>query len=150
MPTKTSEDHQNNSRLGALAESLVQSFLLEYCDFCFPCQEKHPADLVCELGSAMYTVQVKSRNRSPEGKYVYATENSRTQSEIYKNYNCSIIAFVFFPDKRIYFMHNNSSQTYFTFNQATITPTMELDSFQATLNSLSSVPVMRPLLEEAD
>lgn len=150
MPTKSADDHQSNSRLGALAESLVQSFLLEYCDFCFPCQEKHPADLVCELGSAMYTVQVKSRNRSPEGKYVYATENSRTQSEIYRNYNCSIVAFVFFPDKRIHFMHNNSSQTYFTFNQAAITPAMELDSFQVTLNSLSSVPAMRPLLEETD
>ena len=98
---KSSEEHQNNSRLGALAESLVQTFLLDYCDFCFPCQEKHPADLICELGPAMYTVQGKGRSRTPEGKYVFATENSRGQSEVYKNYNCSIIAFVFFPEKKV-------------------------------------------------
>ena len=59
MPRKTSDQHQNNSRLGALGESLVQTFLLEYADFCFPTQEKHPADLIVEFGNAKYTVQVK-------------------------------------------------------------------------------------------
>lgn len=146
---KSSEEHQNNSRLGALAESLVQTFLLEYCDFCFPCQEKHPADLICELGPAMYTVQVKGRTRTPEGKYVFATENSRGLSEVYKNYNCSIIAFVFFPEKRILFKPNISSQTYFTFSEDIITDDLELKSFQETLNALSSVPVIRPVLSEA-
>ena len=48
---KTSEDHQSNSRLGALGESLVQSFLLEYADWCYLCQEKHPADLLVEFGN---------------------------------------------------------------------------------------------------
>ena len=61
MPRKTSDQHQNNSRLGALGESLVQTFLLEYADFCFPTQEKHPADLCMELNRCMYTIQVKSR-----------------------------------------------------------------------------------------
>ena len=50
--SKSSEQHQSNSRLGALGESLVQTFLLEYCDWCYPTQDKHPADLLVELGSA--------------------------------------------------------------------------------------------------
>jgi hypothetical protein len=152
MPSqKTAEEHQANSRLGALAESLTQTFLLEYCDFCFPCQEKHPADLICELGSAKYTVQVKARNVSPEGKYVFATENSRNQSQIYKHYHYDIIAFVFMPNKRIFFKPNTSSQTYFTFDKKIITPTLEIDTFKETLDSLSSVPIIRPIfLKEAD
>jgi len=152
MPSqKTAEEHQANSRLGALAESLTQTFLLEYCDFCFPCQEKHPADLICELGSAKYTVQVKARNVSPEGKYVFATENSRNQSQIYKHYHYDIIAFVFMPNKRIFFKPNTSSQTYFTFDKKIITPTLEIDTFKDTLDSLSSVPIIRPIfLNEAD
>jgi hypothetical protein len=150
-PQKTAEEHQANSRLGALAESLTQTFLLEYCDFCFPCQEKHPADLICELGSAKYTVQVKARNVSAEGKYVFATENSRNQSEIYKHYHYDIIAFVFMPNKRIFFKPNTSSQTYFTFDKKIITPTLEIDTFKETLDSLSSVPIIRPIfLNEAD
>ena len=70
MPRKTSDQHQNNSRLGALGESLVQTFLLEYADFCYPTQEKHPADLMVEFGSAKYTVQVKSRRATKEKKFV--------------------------------------------------------------------------------
>ena len=151
MPRKTSDQHQANSRLGALGESLVQTFLLEYADFCFPTQEKHPADLICELGSAKYTVQVKARNVSPEGKYVFATENSRNQSQIYKHYHYDIIAFVFMPNKRIFFKPNTSSQTYFTFDKKIITPTLEIDTFKETLDSLSSVPIIRPIfLKEAD
>ena len=69
MPRKTSDQHQNNSRLGALGESLVQTFLLEYADFCYPTQEKHPADLMVEFGSAKYTVQVKSRRATKEKKF---------------------------------------------------------------------------------
>ena len=60
MPRKTSDQHQNNSRLGALGESLVQTFLLEYADFCYPTQEKHPADLCMELNNSMYTIQVRA------------------------------------------------------------------------------------------
>ena len=67
--SKSSEDHQSNSRLGALGESLVTTFLLEYCDWCYPTQDKHPADLLLELGSAKYTVQVKTRRETKEGKY---------------------------------------------------------------------------------
>ena len=66
--SKSSEQHQSNSRLGALGESLVQTFLLEYCDWCYPTQDKHPADLLVELGSAKYTVQVKTRKETKEGK----------------------------------------------------------------------------------
>jgi hypothetical protein len=39
--SKSSEQHQSNSRLGALGESLVQTFLLEYCDWCYTTQDKH-------------------------------------------------------------------------------------------------------------
>ena len=151
MPTqKTAEEHQANSRLGALAESLTQTFLLEYCDFCFPCQEKHPADLICELGSAKYTVQVKARNVTPEGKYVFATENSRNQSQVYKHYHYDIIAFVFMPDKRILFKPNTSTQTYFSFDKKIITPTLEIDSFKDSKGNKvsveeSSVPIIRPI-----
>lgn len=150
MPSKSSDEHQNNSRVGAFAESLVQTFLLEYCDFCFPCQDKHPADLVCELGPAMYTVQVKARNKTPEGKYVFVSDNSRNQSQIYKNYHCDILAFVFMPEKRILFKSNCSSQTYFTFDKKIITDTLEIDTFRETLDNLSSVPVVRPIISEAD
>ena len=84
MAKKTSEQHQANSRLGALGESFVQTFLLEHCDWCYKTQEKHPADLVVELGSAKYTIQVKSRRETKKGKYVFATETSRSLSEIGK------------------------------------------------------------------
>jgi len=150
MPTKSSDEHQRNSRVGAFAESLVQTFLLEYCDFCFPCQDKHPADLVCELGPAMYTVQVKARSKTSEGKYVFVSDNSRNQSEIYKNYHCDILAFVFMPEKRILFKANSSSQTYFTFDQKIFNDKLEIDSFHKTLKTLSEVPVVRPIIDEAD
>lgn len=150
MPTKSSDEHQRNSRVGAFAESLVQTFLLEYCDFCFPCQDKHPADLVCELGPAMYTVQVKARSKTPEGKYVFVSDNSRNQSQIYKNYHCDILAFVFMPEKRILFKANSSSQTYFTFDQKIFHDTLEIDTFHETLKTLSEVPVIRPIIDEAD
>jgi len=148
MPRKTSDQHQNNSRLGALGESLVQTFLLEYADFCFPTQEKHPADLIVEFGNAKYTVQVKSRRATKEKKFVFAAENSRSMSGTYKNYHCDILAFVFFYDehKRILFKSNTSSQNYFTFDKKIITDTMEIDSLQESLDTLSSVPVLNPII----
>ena len=148
MPRKTSDQHQANSRLGALGESLVQTFLLEYADFCYPTQEKHPADLMVEFGSAKYTVQVKSRRATKEKKFVFAAENSRSQSETYKHYTCDILAFVFFDgdEKRIMFKANTSSQNYFTFDKKAITEFMELDSLKETLDNLSSVPVLNPLI----
>ena len=91
--SKSSEQHQSNSRLGILGESLVQTFLLEYCDWCYPTQDKHPADLLVELGSAKYTVQVKTRRETKEGKYVFAAEPSRAKSEVYRQYHCDILAF---------------------------------------------------------
>lgn len=147
MTKKTSEQHQSNSRLGAMGEALVQTFLLEHCDWCYPTQEKHPADLLVELGSAKFTVQVKTRRETKEGKYVFATENSRSLSDVYKHYHCDILAFVFFNStgKRIKFQSNSSSQSYFTFNATSITPNMELDSLQETLNQLTSVPVINSL-----
>ncbi len=148
MPKKTSDQHQANSRLGALGESLVQTFLLEYADFCFPTQEKHPADLMVEFGNAKYTVQVKSRRATKEKKFVFAAENSRSMSDTYKNYSCDILAFVFFFDdqKRIMFKSNTSSQNYFTFDKKIITDTMELDSLQESLDTLSAVPVLNPII----
>lgn len=148
MPRKTSDQHQNNSRLGALGESLVQTFLLEYADFCFPTQEKHPADLIVEFGNAKYTVQVKSRRATKEKKFVFASENSRSMSDTYRNYSCDLLAFVFFYDdqKRIMFKSNTSSQNYFTFDKKIITDTMELDSLQESLDTLSSVPVLNPII----
>ena len=148
MPRKTSDQHQNNSRLGALGESLVQTFLLEYADFCFPTQEKHPADLIVEFGNAKYTVQVKSRRATKEKKFVFASENSRSMSDTYRNYSCDLLAFVFFYDdqKRIMFKSNTSSQNYFTFDKKVITDTMELDSLKESLDTLSSVPVPNPII----
>ena len=148
MPRKTSDQHQANSRLGALGESLVQTFLLEYADFCFPTQEKHPADLCFELNRCMYTVQVKSRRATKEKKFVFAAENSRSMSDTYRNYTCDILAFVFFYDeqKRIMFKSNTSSQNYFTFDKKVITDTMELDSLQESLDTLSAVPVLNPII----
>ena len=148
MPRKTSDQHQANSRLGALGESLVQTFLLEYADFCFPTQEKHPADLMVEFGNAKYTVQVKSRRATKEKKFVFASENSRSMSDTYRNYSCDLLAFVFFYDdqKRIMFKSNTSSQNYFTFDKKVITDTMELDSLKESLDTLSSVPVLNPII----
>jgi hypothetical protein len=144
---KTSEDHQSNSRLGALGESLVQTFLLEYADFVYPTQDKHPADLLFETNNAKYTVQVKTRRKSKEGKFTFAVEKQRNMSEIYKNYHCDILAFVFFSQeyKRIIFKPNTTPQNYFTFNEKVITPTLEIDSLQETLDTLSQVPVLNPL-----
>ena len=140
--SKSSEQHQSNSRLGALGESLVQTFLLEYCDWCYTTQDKHPADLLVELGSAKYTVQVKTRKETKEGKYVFAHEPSRAKSEVYRHYHCDIYAFVFVGvrGKRIKFQPNNTTQNYFTFTNKQITDTLEIDSLQETLEALSSVP----------
>tara|TARA_R100001460_G_scaffold40201_1_gene75324 strand:+ start:4708 stop:5148 length:441 start_codon:yes stop_codon:yes gene_type:complete len=145
--SKSSEEHQSNSRLGALGESFVTTFLLEYCDWCYPTQDKHPADLLLELGSAKYTVQVKTRRETKEGKYVFATEPSRAKSKVYKHYHCDILAFVFFgkSGKRIKFQSNNTTQNYFTFTNKQITETLEIDSLRETLEELSSVPKMNKL-----
>ena len=145
--SKSSEQHQSNSRLGALGESLVQTFLLEYCDWCYPTQDKHPADLLVEFGSAKYTVQVKTRKETKEGKYVFAHEPSRAKSEVYRHYHCDIYAFVFVGarGKRIKFQPNNTTQNYFTFTNKQITDTLEADSLQATLEALSSVPKINKL-----
>ena len=145
--SKSSEQHQSNSRLGALGESLVQTFLLEFCDWCYPTQDKHPADLLVELGSAKYTVQVKTRKETKEGKYVFAHEPSRAKSEVYRHYHCDIYAFVFVGarGKRIKFQSNNTSQNYFTFTNKQITDTFEIDSLQETLEQLSSVPKINKL-----
>ena len=145
--SKSSEQHQSNSRLGALGESLVQTFLLEFCDWCYPTQDKHPADLLVELGSAKYTVQVKTRKETKEGKYVFAHEPSRAKSEVYRHYHCDIYAFVFVGarGKRIKFQSNNTSQNYFTFTNKQITDTLEIDSLQETLEALSSVPKINKL-----
>ena len=149
MARKSSEEHQANSRLGALGESLVQTFLLEFCDFVYPTQEKHPADLMMELGRAKYTVQVKARRETKEGKYVFATETSRSMSDVYKNYHCDILAFVFVNQehKRILFKPNTSSQTYYTFDKKIIKPDMEIKSLQETLDALSQVPVLNPVIK---
>ena len=145
--SKSSEQHQSNSRLGALGESLVQTFLLEYCDWCYPTQDKHPADLLVELGSAKYTVQVKTRKETKEGKYVFAHEPSRAKSEVYRHYHCDIYAFVFVgrKGKRIKFQPNNTTQNYFTFTNRQITDTFEIDTLQETLEELSSVPKINKL-----
>ena len=147
MSRKTSDQHQANSRLGALGESLVQTFLLEYADFCFPTQEKHPADLMVEFGNAKYTVQVKTRKETKEGKYVFAHEPSRAKSEVYRHYHCDIYAFVFVGarGKRIKFQPNNTTQNYFTFTNKQITDTFEIDTLQETLEELSSVPKINKL-----
>ena len=147
MPNKTSEDHLNNSRLGAYAESLVKTFLLEYCDFAYETQSKHPADLICELGSARYSVQVKARNITPQGKFTFAAENSRKLSETHKKYNVDILAMVFMPNKQIMFKPFADSQTYYTFNEDVIKQDMELQTFQDTLNQLSSIPVLNTLIK---
>ena len=145
--SKSSEQHQSNSRLGALGESLVQTFLLEYCDWCYTTQDKHPADLLGELGSAKYTVQVKTRKETKEGKYVFAHEPSRAKSEVYRHYHCDIYAFVFVGarGKRIKFQPNNTTQNYFTFTNKQITDTFEIDTLQETLEELSSVPKINKL-----
>ena len=145
--SKSSEQHQSNSRLGALGESLVQTFLLEYCDWCYTTQDKHPADLLVELGSAKYTVQVKTRKETKEGKYVFAHEPSRAKSEVYRHYHCDIYAFVFVGarGKRIKVQPNNTTQNYFTFTNKQITDTLEIDSLQETLEALSSVPKINKL-----
>ena len=145
MPTKTAQDHLNNSRLGAYAESLVKTFLLEYCDFAYETQSKHPADLICELSSARYSVQVKARNITPQGKFIFAAENNRKLSETHKKYNVDILAMVFMPNKQIMFKPFADSQTYYTFNQDVLSPDMELQTFQDTLNQLSSIPVLNNL-----
>jgi hypothetical protein len=147
MTKKTSEQHQSNSRLGAVGESLVRTFLLEHCDWCYPTQEKHPADLIVELGSAKFTVQVKTRRETKEGKYVFATENSRNMSKVYNQYHCDILAFVFFSKtgKRIFFKSNTTTQTYFTFDAKSITDDMEIATFQETLDHLTSVPIINKL-----
>jgi hypothetical protein len=44
------------------------------------------------------------------------------------------------------FKANTSSQNYFTFDKKAITESMELDSLKETLDNLSSVPVLNPII----
>jgi hypothetical protein len=44
------------------------------------------------------------------------------------------------------FKSNTSSQNYFTFDKKVITDTMELDSLQESLDTLSAVPVLNPII----
>ena len=144
--SKTNQDNHNAKRLGSLGESLVKSCLLEYSDFCYETCESHPADLIVEFGNALYKVQVKSRNRSKEGKYTFPIESHRSKSDTHRNYHCDIYAFVFFPEKRIIFIPNASNQRYFVFQASAMVDNMELDSLQETLGSLSQIPVLDNLL----
>jgi len=144
--SKTNQDNHNAKRLGSLGESLVKSCLLEYSDFCYETCESHPADLIVEFGNALYKVQVKSRNRSKEGKYTFPIESHRSKSDTHRNYHCDIYAFVFFPEKRILFVPNASNQRYFVFQAAAMVDNMEYDSLQETLGSLSQIPVLDNLL----
>ena len=75
MPSKSNEQQNQAKRLGILGETIVQAFLLEHADFCYPTCDSHPADLIVELGSALYKVQVKSRNPSKEGKFTFPIES---------------------------------------------------------------------------
>ena len=145
--SKSNQENHNAKRLGSLGESLVKSCLLEYSDFCYETCESHPADLIVEFGNALYKVQVKSRNKSKEGKYTFPIENHRSKSDTHKHYHCDIYAFVFFPGKRILFVPNSSSQKYFIYQEAAIVDGMELASLQDTLGSLSQIPVLDNLLE---
>ena len=145
--SKSNQENHNAKRLGSLGESLVKSCLLEYSDFCYETCESHPADLIVEFGNALYKVQVKSRNKSKEGKYTFPIENHRSKSDTHKHYHCDIYAFVFFPGKRILFVPNSSSQKYFIYQEAAIVDGMELASLQDTLGSLSQIPILDNLLE---
>ena len=144
--SKTNQDNHNAKRLGSLGEALVKSCLLEYSDFCYETCESHPADLIVEFGNALYKVQVKSRNRSKEGKYTFPIESHRAKSVTHQHYHCDIYAFVFFPDKRILFIPNSSGQKYFVYQEAAIVDNMEFDSLQETLGSLNQMPVIDNLL----
>ena len=132
MAKKSSEDHQSNSRLGALGESLVQTFLLEYADFCYPTQDKHPADIIAEINNAKYTIQVKTRRESRQGKYTFASETSRSMREIYTIHHCDTLAFVFCNQEheRILLIPNTTSQNYETYDKKIIPPTQKIDSLQ--------------------
>ena len=146
MPT-TSQNQQNSAkRLGTLGESLAQSCLLEYADFCYPTTDGHPADLILEISNALYRVQVKTRNESKEGKYTFPLETHRTKSDIHANYKCDLLAFVFMPDKRIIFRANTSNQQYFAYRKKDLVENVEYLSLIESLNSLSSVPVVNSIL----
>jgi hypothetical protein len=100
-----------------------------------------------ELGSALYKVQVKSRNPSKEGKFTFPIESHRRVSKTHANYHCELYAFVFLPSKRIYFKANTASQQYYIYSKNHIKKDMELTSFQEALNQLSSIPVLNSLLD---
>jgi len=51
------------------------------------------------------------------------------------------------PNKQIMFKPFADSQTYYTFNQDVLSPDMELQTFQDTLNQLSSIPVLNTLIK---
>ena len=54
---------------------------------------------------------------------------------------------VFMPNKQIMFKSFGDSQTYYTFNESVLAPNMELETFQDTLNQLSSIPVLNSLIK---
>ena len=147
MPQKSNEQQNQAKRLGILGETIVQAFLLEHADFCYPTCDSHPADLIVELGSALYKVQVKSRNPSKEGKFTFPIEAYRKISKTHANYHCELLAFVFLPSKRIYFKANTASQQYYIYSKKHIKKDMEIISFQEALNQLSSIPVLNSLLD---
>jgi len=145
MPKKTNEQLNHAIRLGSYGELLVQTFLSEYCSFVTPTCYGHPADLFIELGSALYKVQVKTRNVSKQGKYSFPIESHRNQSEIHRHYHCDLLCFVFMPDKRFIFIPNTTKQNYYIFTKKHLEENCEYDSFIKSLETLSNVPVLESL-----
>ena len=146
MPNISQNQQNSANRLGTLGESLAQSCLLEYADFCFPTTDGHPADLILEISNALYRVQVKTRSMSKEGKYTFPLETHRSKSDIHANYKCDLLAFVFMPDKRIIFKANISAQQYFVYTTKNLIDNIEYLSLTESLNSLSSIPVVNSIL----
>ena len=142
MPRKSNNQQNNHNRLGSLGEAIAHSYLLEFSDFCYPTCEGHPADLIVEFGSALYKVQVRSRNRSENGKYTFPLDSHRKKSDTHKKYHCELYAFIFFPEKRILFKANNTQQRYFIFRQEHLIDGMEEISLKQSLEDLSKKPVI--------
>ena len=151
MPTKTQEQLNHAKRTGLFGESLVLAFLQEYANFCYPTCEGHPADLIVEFGNnSLYKVQVKTRNKSVKGNYIFPFENHRNMSEMHRSYHIDVLAFVFLPQKRIIFKPFTGYQKYHTYKEKDLIDNIENISFEKCLESLNNVPKFKSFLGEAE
>ncbi len=146
MTKKTTQELNYATRLGRLGESIVQAYLLEWCDFVICSDHITPYDLILDHNNRLYKVQVKtvSKSKTKSGKRYKFQADRPQRSELYYKSRNDLYALVFYPEKICLFKPNIGNQKYFTFSKAP-TKEEEFESLQQALEDLNNAPILKPI-----